>query len=45
MMKLTIFNILEYPNGSLDWKKRFDKTVSEDLLRIPWKCMKIALII
>ena len=51
MIKLTIVNILGQPNGILDLKKGFDKTlknipgVSEDLLRISWKCMKIALII
>ena len=49
MIKLTILNTLEQPNGILDLKKGFDKTVknipavSEDLLRIAWKCMKIAL--
>ena len=51
MIKLTIFNILGQPGGILDLKKVFDKTlrnipaVSEDLLIIVWKCMKIALII
>ena len=51
MIKLTILIILGWPNGILDLKKRFDKTlknipgVSEDLLRITWKCMKIVLII
>ena len=51
MIKITIFNILGYPTGILDLKKGFDKTfkniptASEDLLRICWKCMKIALII
>ena len=51
MIKLTIINILGYPNEILDLKKGFDKTlknipaVSEDLLRIAWKCMKIALIV
>ena len=50
MMKLTRLNILGYPNDILDFKKGFDKTlknisaVSKDLLRIAWKCMKIALI-
>ena len=40
MIKPTIINILGYPNGILDLKKRFDKAlknipaVSEDLLRI-----------
>ena len=47
MIKLTIFNILGQPNGILDLKKGFDKTiknipaVSEDLLRIVRKCVKI----
>ena len=51
MIKPTIINILRQPNGILDLKKRFDKAlkniaaVSEDLLRIAWKCMKITLII
>ena len=51
MIKLTIINILGQPNGILDLKNRFDKAlknipaVSEDLLRIAWKCMEIALII
>ena len=51
MIKPTIINILGQPNGILDLKKEFDKAlknkpaVSEDLLRIAWKCMKIALII
>ena len=51
MIKLTIIDILGQPNGILDLKKEFDKTlknisaVGEDLLRIDWKCMKIALII
>ena len=51
MIKLTIINILGYPNEILDLKKGFDKTlknipaVSKDLLRIAWKCMKIALIV
>ena len=50
MIKLTIINILGQPDGILDLKKGFDKAlksipaVSEDLLRIAWKCMKIALI-
>ena len=48
MIKLTIINIWGQRNGILDLKKGFDKTlknipaVSEDLLRIAWKCMKIA---
>ena len=51
MIELTIINILGQPNGILDLKKEFDKTlknipaVSQTLLRIAWKCMKIALII
>ena len=51
MVKPTIINILGQPNDILDFKKGFDKalknipTVSEDLLRIAWKCMKIAVII
>ena len=51
MIKLTIINILGQPKGILDLKKEFDKAlknvpaVSEDLLKIAWKCMKIALII
>ena len=51
MIKPTIINILGYPNGIVDLKKGFNKAlknilaVSEDLPRIAWKCMKIALII
>ena len=51
MIKLIIINIVGQPNGILDLKKGFDKalknkpSLSEDLLRIAWKCMKIALII
>ena len=51
MIKPTIINILGQPNGILDLKKGFDKAlknipdVSEDLLKIAWKSMKIALII
>ena len=51
MIKATIINILGQPNGIEDLKKIFDKAlknipaVSEDLLKIAWKCMKIALII
>ena len=51
MIELTIINILGQPNGILYLKKEFDKTlknipaVSENLLMIAWKCMKIALII
>ena len=51
MIKVIIINILGQPDGILDLKKGFDKAlknmpaVREDLLRITWKCMKIALII
>ena len=51
MIKVTIVNILGQANSILDLKKGFDKTlknisaVSKDLLRITWKCMKIAMII
>ena len=51
MIKTTIINILGQPNGILDLKKGSDKAlknvpaVSEDLQRIAWKCMKIAVII
>ena len=51
MIKLTIINILGQRNGILDLKKGFDKAlknipaVSGDLLRVAWKCLKIALII
>ena len=47
MIKPTIINILGWPNGIMELKKGFDKAlknipaVSEDLLRIAWKCMKI----
>ena len=50
MIKLTIINILGQPNGILDLKKEVYKAfknipaVSEDLLRIAWKCMEIAII-
>ena len=50
MIKLTSLNILGQANDILDLKKEFDKTlenisaVSEDLLRIAWKRMKIAMI-
>ena len=46
MIKLTTLNVLGWPNGILDLKIGYDKslknvvTVSEDLLRIAWKCMK-----
>ena len=48
MIKPRIINILGQPNVILDLKKEFDEAlknipaVSEDLLRIAWKCMKIA---
>ena len=51
MVKPMIINILRYPSGILDMKKGFDKAlknipaVSEDLLRINWNYLKIALII
>ena len=51
MIKSTIINILGQPNGIFDFKKGLDKAlenipaVSKGLLRIAWKCMKIALII
>ena len=51
MIKPTIINILGQPNGFLDLKKGLDKALkntpaaSEDLLRIVWKFMKIAVII
>ena len=51
MINSTIINILRQPNGIAGLKKGFDKTlknlpaVSEDLLRIVWKCMKIEVII
>ena len=51
MIKPTIINILGQPLDILDLKKGFDKdlknvpAVSQDLLMIAWKCMKIALII
>ena len=51
MIKPTIINILGQIDGVLDLKKEFDKALkyipaeSEDLLRIAWKCMNIALII
>ena len=51
MIKATIINILGQPDDIAKLKKRFDKALkntpalSEDLLRIAWKCMKIALII
>ena len=49
MIKRTSLNILGQPNDILNLKKEFDKTlenisaVSDDLLRIAWKCMKIAM--
>ena len=51
MIKVKIINSLGQPNGILDSKKGFDNALknipaaSEDLLKIAWKCMKIALII
>ena len=51
MIKLTILNILGQPNVILDLKKVFDKflenipAVSENLVRLAWRGMKIALII
>ena len=51
MIKTTIINILGWPNGILDLKKRFDKALknmpalSKGLLKIAWSCMKIAVII
>ena len=51
MIKVKIIIILGQPNGLLDLKKGFNKAlenipvVTKDLLRIAWKCMKIALII
>ena len=51
MIKLTIISILGQPNGILNLNKELDRAlknmpaVSEDLLSIAWKCMKITLII
>ena len=51
MINSTIINVLRQPNGIAELKKGFDKAlknlpaVSEDLLRIVWKCMKIEVII
>ena len=50
MVKVKIISILGQPNSILNLNKGFDKAhlipaVSEDLLRIAWKCMEIALII
>ena len=51
MIKLTATNTLRQPNVILNLKKGYNKTykniptLSEDLLRIVWICMKIALII
>ena len=51
MIKLTIVNILGQPNGILDLKKGYDKTLKNiptlvvDFLEIARKCMKVALII
>ena len=50
MINFTTINILGQPSVILNLKKRCDKTlknipiVSEDWLRIDWKCMKVALI-
>ena len=49
MINFRTINILGQPNFILNLKKGSDKTlkniptVSEDWLRIDWKCMKIAL--
>ena len=51
MMKLTTVKIVRQPNGILDLKRGYNETcknmptVSEDLLSIVWKCMKIVRII
>ena len=51
MIKLTTISILGQPNVIMNLKKVYDKTlkniptISKDLLRTVWKCMKIALII
>ena len=51
MINFTTINIVGQANFILDLKKEYDKTlkniptVSEDYLRIDWKCMKIALIV
>ena len=51
MIVFTTINILGQPNFILNFKEGYDKTlkdiqaVSEDWLRIDWKCMKIALIV
>ena len=51
MINFTTINILGQPNFILNLKKGYDKTlkniatVTEDWLRIDWKCMKIALIV
>ena len=51
MIKLKTLNIWGKPNGILNLKKGFDKTlknmpaVSEDLPKIAWKSTKIVLII
>ena len=51
MIKRTIINIIGSPNGILDLENEYDETlkniisVSEDMLQIAWKCMKIAPII
>ena len=51
MIKFTTVKIVGQPNGILDLKRGYNETckniptVSEDLLRIVWKCMKIVRII
>ena len=51
MINFTTIDILGYPNFILDLKKEYDETlkniptVSNDYLRIDWKCMKIAMIV
>ena len=51
MIKRAIINIIGSPNGILDLENEYDETpkniisVSEDMLQIAWKCMKIAPII
>ena len=51
MIKLTNIIISGEPNGILNLKKGYDKTlksiptVSKDLPRIAWKCVRITLII
>ena len=51
MFNFTTINILGQPNFILDLKKKYDKTlknipiVSEDCLKIDWKCIKITQIV